>query len=139
MPVRPSLALSLAALATASVLSACGTVGGAADGDGGDDRPLVIIGGARETAKPTFEMYIADDSTVNPVIGEALRQFLPTMFPGKYESGREPEMEWVRSGFHPDSLFNFSLPMIDRDHGLHENGRSVRELLLAGGSTTFGD
>ncbi|MBZ6198274.1 DUF3152 domain-containing protein [Streptomyces olivaceus] len=45
MPVRPSLALSFAALATASVLSACGTVGGADDGDGGDDRPLVTDSG----------------------------------------------------------------------------------------------
>ena len=102
----------------------------ASDKDG-DDRPLVIIGGARETAEPTFEMYIADDATVNPVIGEALRRFLPTMFPGRHAPGREPEMEWVRCLYysrHKGALYRCGLltnVVTDRYHGLHEGGNSV--------------
>lgn len=40
-------------------------------------------------------MGIADDSTVNEKVGKALRAFLPAVFPGIYEEGKEPEMEWV--------------------------------------------
>lgn len=69
--------------------------------------PLVILGGGRELTGPDYELYIADDSVVNPVVGDTLRKFLPAVFPGKYEVGREPEMEWVRSGFHPDSLLTW--------------------------------
>ncbi|KAH9893649.1 FAD dependent oxidoreductase [Cubamyces lactineus] len=60
----------------------------------GQTNPLVILGGGREATKPTFELYVTDDSTVNPAVGDALRKFLPVVFPGKYEEGKEPEMEW---------------------------------------------
>jgi hypothetical protein len=59
------------------------------------DKPLVILGGGREAVSPKFELYIEDDSVVNEDIGQALRNFLPSVFPGKFEKRREPEMEWV--------------------------------------------
>lgn len=60
----------------------------------GQEHPLVIIGGGRDATGPTFETYVADDSEVNEKAGRALRNFLPALFPGKYEEGREPEWEW---------------------------------------------
>ncbi|KNZ78587.1 hypothetical protein J132_11157 [Termitomyces sp. J132] len=60
-----------------------------------EDHPLIILGGGRDASGPTYETYVADDSTVNKVVGRVLRNFLPGMFPGKYEKGREPEMEWT--------------------------------------------
>lgn len=62
---------------------------------GNEPEPLVILGGGRESTKPKFELYTVDDATVNPVVGDTLRRFLPAAFPGKYEPGREPEMKWV--------------------------------------------
>ena len=61
----------------------------------GETCPLVIFGGGRETARPRFEVNVADDGEVNEVVGKTLRTFLPAVFPGMYEVGREPEMEWV--------------------------------------------
>lgn len=61
------------------------------------EHPLIILGGAREAVKPDYEYYETDDSVVSPVAGRALRGFLPATFPGLYEEGREPEMEWVKS------------------------------------------
>ena len=60
----------------------------------GQEHPLVIIGGGRDATGPDFETYVADDSEVNEKAGSALRKFLPALFPGKYEDGREPEWEW---------------------------------------------
>ncbi|KAI0630444.1 FAD dependent oxidoreductase [Trametes polyzona] len=51
----------------------------------GQTNPLVIL---------DFELYVADDSKVNPKVGDALRKFLPAVFPGRYEQGKEPELEW---------------------------------------------
>jgi glycine/D-amino acid oxidase-like deaminating enzyme len=56
--------------------------------------PLVILGGAREAAHPKYEIYEVDDSKLNPAVSRALRNFLPSVFPGMYEPGREPEVEW---------------------------------------------
>ncbi len=61
-----------------------------------DEHPLIILGGAREAIKPDYEYYETDDSVVSAVAGRALRRFLPVTFPGLYEEGREPEMEWVK-------------------------------------------
>ncbi|THG96318.1 hypothetical protein EW026_g5490 [Hermanssonia centrifuga] len=63
--------------------------------EGDDQRPVVILGGGREAMMPSYELYEADDSTVDKKVGEAMRKFLPAVFPGKYEIGREPEMEWT--------------------------------------------
>ncbi|KAI0364567.1 FAD dependent oxidoreductase [Pilatotrama ljubarskyi] len=59
-----------------------------------ETKPLVILGGGREKAQPAFELYEADDSVVDPRVGDVLRKFLPAVFPGRYEPGQEPEMEW---------------------------------------------
>ncbi|KAF9233717.1 FAD dependent oxidoreductase [Melanogaster broomeanus] len=60
-----------------------------------DEKPLVILGGGREATSPVFELYIDDDSTCNPKVGEALRAFLPAVFEGKFDRGSDPEMEWT--------------------------------------------
>ncbi|KAG6916230.1 hypothetical protein DXG01_007813 [Tephrocybe rancida] len=60
-----------------------------------DENPLIIFGGGRDESGPGLESYIIDDSTVNVNVGRALRNYLPPLFPGKYEEGREPEMEWT--------------------------------------------
>ncbi|EPQ56208.1 FAD dependent oxidoreductase [Gloeophyllum trabeum ATCC 11539] len=62
--------------------------------EGKTDQPLVIMGGGREATGPRYETYTTDDSTLNPVVGKGLREFLPHVFPTKYAKGREPEMEW---------------------------------------------
>jgi len=65
--------------------------------DGGNDgNPLVILGGGSEATAPQFELYEEDDSVINEDVGRLLKDFLPNLFEGKYEKGREPEMEWVR-------------------------------------------
>lgn len=65
-----------------------------------DEKPLIILGGAREAARPAFETYVDDDTTCHPKVGKTLREFLPAVFEGKFEPGREPEMEWVRAHAH---------------------------------------
>lgn len=60
-----------------------------------EENPLVILGGGREVSRPSFEYYETDDSSLNPKISKALKDFLPGVFPGKFEKGREPELEWV--------------------------------------------
>ncbi|KAG5653822.1 hypothetical protein H0H81_010290 [Sphagnurus paluster] len=59
------------------------------------EEPLIILGGGRDTSGPGLETYVTDDSVVRKEVGETLRKFLPAAFPGKYEEGREPEMEWT--------------------------------------------
>ncbi|KAG5728184.1 Gamma-glutamylputrescine oxidoreductase [Termitomyces sp. T112] len=59
------------------------------------DKPLIIFGGGRDESGPGLESYIVDDATLNPNVSRALRKYLPPLFPGKYEEGREPEMEWT--------------------------------------------
>ncbi|KAG6825993.1 hypothetical protein H0H87_008286 [Tephrocybe sp. NHM501043] len=60
-----------------------------------DENPLTILGGGRDESGPDRDLYVVDDSTVNVDVGKALRAYLPPLFPGKYELGREPEMEWT--------------------------------------------
>lgn len=57
------------------------------------ENQLVILGGGRD-ASGGFEFYQADDSVITPVVGQVLREFLPRVFPGRFDV-REPEMEWV--------------------------------------------
>jgi len=75
--------------------------------DRGKDRdeatPLVILGGERKEIVPRFEtcedhdslINEDDDSVIKEDVSRALKDFLPHLFEGKYEKGREPEMEWV--------------------------------------------
>jgi len=60
-----------------------------------DEYPLVVIGGGRESAAPGFEFDVADDSKLNDKVGRTLRSFLPAVFPGQFEVGQEPELEWT--------------------------------------------
>ena len=46
-------------------------------------------------ATPRHEFYETDDSVVNPEVSAVLRQFLPRVFPGKFDEAVEPEMEWT--------------------------------------------
>jgi len=64
-----------------------------------DEKPLLIVGGGREAALPNFDHYEADDSIFREDVGKALRDFLPGLFPGKFEKGGEPEMKWVGGWF----------------------------------------
>jgi glycine/D-amino acid oxidase-like deaminating enzyme len=57
------------------------------------EKPLIIIGGGREAGVP--ELYVDDDSETHPLVGQALREFLPFVFEGKYDPDSEPEMEWT--------------------------------------------
>jgi glycine/D-amino acid oxidase-like deaminating enzyme len=63
-------------------------------GSAPDERPLVILGGER-LAEGAARGATTDDSVVDPVVGTRLREFLPKVFPKKFERGVEPEMEWV--------------------------------------------
>lgn len=61
------------------------------------EHDLVILGGAREASNSKgHESYVVDDSVVNEDIGKVLREFLPSVFPGKFAKDAEPEIEWVR-------------------------------------------
>lgn len=74
--------------------------------DGGKDgNPLVILGGGREATAPRFELYEDDDSVINDDVSRLLKDFLPNLFEGRYENGREPEMEWVRLPINIDLWF----------------------------------
>ncbi|KAI0091422.1 FAD dependent oxidoreductase [Irpex rosettiformis] len=58
-----------------------------------NERPLVILGGGREAAE-RYELYETDDSKVDEELSRTMKRFLPAVFPGKFEEGKEPEMEW---------------------------------------------
>ncbi|KAL4063858.1 FAD dependent oxidoreductase [Scleroderma citrinum] len=79
----------------------------------GEHYPLVIMGGIRTAAEPSFERFVDDDSTLNPIVGKALRDFLPTIFEGKFEHGREPEMEWTGIMGYTAMADPFVGPVID--------------------------
>jgi hypothetical protein len=64
-------------------------------GSAADERPLVILGGAR-LAKGSSRNATTDDSVLDAAVGRRLREFLPEVFSRKFEKGAEPEMEWVR-------------------------------------------
>jgi hypothetical protein len=67
----------------------------------GERGPLIILGGGREAEKKNgYEVGTTDDSVLNEKVGKALRGFLPQVFPGWYEEGKEPEWEWVRFHIH---------------------------------------
>lgn len=57
-------------------------------------KPLVILGGGRE-AEQSFELNETDDSVLGSKASEALRRFLPAVFPNKFQEGEQPEVEWV--------------------------------------------
>lgn len=85
------------------------------DAANGETRPLVILGGGREAETPSYELYEADDSVLNPQVGAVLRKFLPAVFPGRYEEGAEPEMEWTGIMGYTASGDPFVGPVIDSE------------------------
>jgi hypothetical protein len=68
---------------------------------GKEDNPIIILGGGRQVGGPKLEQYETDDSVLHSDVGKFLREFLPLKFPGKFEKGREPEMEWVSQSIYP--------------------------------------
>ena len=74
-------------------------------------------------------MYNADDSVLNEDVSKALSRFLPVIFEGKFEEGREPEMEWVCLSIFGVSwkLTNRSY-LIDWDHGQNKYGGPICKL-----------
>ena len=68
--------------------------------DGEGKTPLVILGGGREATAPQFEIHQEDDSVINEDVSRVLKDFLPKWFKGKYEQGRNAEMEWVGPPFN---------------------------------------
>jgi glycine/D-amino acid oxidase-like deaminating enzyme len=61
-----------------------------------EEKPLVILGGGRESSGPAFEYNLTDDSIVNPVVSKTLKDFLHALYgTPQFEKGVEPEMEWV--------------------------------------------
>lgn len=83
----------------------------------GEQNPLFVLGGMRSVAKPSLEQFVDVDSTVNPTVGKALRNFLPTVFEGKFESGREPEMEWTGIMGFTATADPFVGPVVDLSTG----------------------
>ena len=59
-------------------------------------RPIIILGGGRETLKEKgYGMYETNDGVLDPEASELLRKFLPTVFPGKFDTNGTVEVEWV--------------------------------------------
>lgn len=77
-----------------------------------EERPLVILGGARDVA-PRFEKDETDDSVLNVEVGKALRGFLPPLFPGMYDPNQEVEWEWTGIMGYTTSSAPFVGPVTD--------------------------
>ncbi|KAJ3501809.1 hypothetical protein NMY22_g18799 [Coprinellus aureogranulatus] len=60
-----------------------------------EESQLVILGGGREVALPRYEFYEADDGKLNEDVGNALKKFLPGVYP---EAIEEVKVEWEWSG-----------------------------------------
>src|SRR5258708_17654227 len=59
-------------------------------------RPLIILGGGREALRERGNgMYETDDTVLDPEASERLRKFLPTVFPEKFGTEDNVEIEWV--------------------------------------------
>ncbi|KAJ7617460.1 FAD dependent oxidoreductase [Mycena polygramma] len=95
----------------------------------GVEKPLVILGGAREVA-PDFEFYQTDDSTVNDAVGLALRKFLPAVFPGKFAKDGQPEMEWTGIMAFTKLRDPFVGPVVDKSDA--DGGRYTGQYISAG-------
>ncbi|KAI0248770.1 FAD dependent oxidoreductase-domain-containing protein [Lactifluus subvellereus] len=82
-------------------------------GSAPEERPLIILGGARLT-EGSSQGATTDDSVVDPVVGRRLREFLPEVFPGKFEKGIEPEMEWTGIMGYTELENPFVGPVLDK-------------------------
>ncbi|KAJ6463673.1 FAD dependent oxidoreductase [Mycena vitilis] len=95
----------------------------------GAENPLVILGGAREVA-PDFEFYQADDSVLNDAAGLALRKFLPTVFPGKFDEDVQPEEEWTGIMGFTKLHDPFVGPVVDKSDA--DGGKFTGQYIAAG-------
>ncbi|EKM50830.1 uncharacterized protein PHACADRAFT_200761 [Phanerochaete carnosa HHB-10118-sp] len=101
-------------------------------GSGGQKGQLIILGGGREATKDSgYEFYETDDSVVNPEVGRVLRAFLPRVFPGKFDEGVEPEMEWTGVMGYTKSHEPFVGPVVDR-YGTSSLGTYKGQYIAAG-------
>ncbi|KIJ32488.1 hypothetical protein M422DRAFT_184445 [Sphaerobolus stellatus SS14] len=79
-----------------------------------EDKPLIILGGAREATAPGFELGVADDTTLNENASKTLRDFLPAVYPeGWFSKDQQPEMEWTGVMGFTESRNPFVGPVID--------------------------
>jgi len=85
--------------------------------DGEGKTPLVILGGGREATAPQFEIHQEDDSVINEDVSRVLKDFLPKWFKGKYEQGRNAEMEWTGVMGKTKMQDPFVGPVLDIDGG----------------------
>jgi len=66
--------------------------------------PLIILGGARQRSGGNLEVGVTNDSELNPLVSQALREFLPDFLPGQFGAAGDDgsggwEMEWVGGPF----------------------------------------
>ncbi|CAL1713984.1 unnamed protein product [Somion occarium] len=97
--------------------------------------PLVILGGGREV-KPQFQFYEIDDSIIDKEVGKALRAFLPAVFPGRFEPGNEPEIEWTGIMGFTRSGDPFVGPVVD--HNNSSNNTAYEGQYVSAGYTGHG-
>ncbi|THH27691.1 hypothetical protein EUX98_g6497 [Antrodiella citrinella] len=95
------------------------------------ETPLVVVGGGREVAKG-FEIYEVDDSVVNEDVGKALRDFLPIVFPEKYDRDTDPEMEWTGIMGYTQSGDPFVGPVVDSKQISAESNEFDGQFVSAG-------
>ncbi|KAF8584249.1 FAD dependent oxidoreductase [Ramaria rubella] len=82
-----------------------------------DSKPLVILGGGRETGGPDFELGVTDDSVLNPATSKTLHAFL---IPGGM-----PEMEWTGIMGYTKSGDPLVGPVIDTLNGVRFEGQYI--------------
>lgn len=68
------------------------------------ERPLIIIGGGRESAP--WESNVTDDSFLDETVGKTLRGFLPNVYPKSFTRDSEPEFEWVSTPYRFNDVAN---------------------------------
>ncbi|KAF7370151.1 FAD dependent oxidoreductase [Mycena sanguinolenta] len=100
-----------------------------------DETPLVILGGGREVESPVFEWGQTDDSSLNDIVGLSLRKFLPAVFPGKFEEGKESEMEWTGIMAYTKLHDPFVGPVLDKSN---PDGQSFEGQYISAGYSGHG-
>ncbi|CAE6497344.1 unnamed protein product [Rhizoctonia solani] len=58
-----------------------------------NEKTLIILGGSRKS-RPQQGHSVADDSVIDPIVSQSLRNFLPKIYSGDFEE-RNVEMEWT--------------------------------------------
>ncbi|KAI0750588.1 FAD dependent oxidoreductase [Irpex lacteus] len=85
-----------------------------------DENELAIVGGGHEVLDGgRLEQYTIDDSTLNAKVGKVLRDTLPAVYPGKFDVGQEPEVEWTGILGFTKTGEPFVGPVIDADAHVH--------------------